>query len=65
METTTRRIRPCYEMGPPFRAAYGLYDENSGKYLLKRGPYDVDTAQRKIIAAGLPLYLAHRLSQGI
>jgi len=52
-------------MGPPFRAAYGLYDENSGKYLLKRGPYDVDTAQRKIIAAGLPLYLAHRLSQGI
>jgi diadenosine tetraphosphatase ApaH/serine/threonine PP2A family protein phosphatase len=47
------------------RAAYGLYDENSGKYLLKRVPYDVDTAQRKIIAAGLPLYLARRLSQGI
>lgn len=47
------------------RAAYGLFDPASRKYFLKRVPYDVQTAQKKIIAAGLPPYLAHRLSQGI
>jgi diadenosine tetraphosphatase ApaH/serine/threonine PP2A family protein phosphatase len=47
------------------RAAYGLYEETSRKYLLKRVPYDVQKAQKKIIAAGLPPYLAHRLSRGI
>jgi diadenosine tetraphosphatase ApaH/serine/threonine PP2A family protein phosphatase len=46
------------------RAAYGLYDEACRKYLLKRVSYDVQTAQKKIIRAGLPPYLARRLSFG-
>jgi diadenosine tetraphosphatase ApaH/serine/threonine PP2A family protein phosphatase len=46
-------------------AAYGLYDENTKRFLLKRLPYDVETAQRKIIRAGLPPFLAQRLSRGI
>jgi len=47
------------------RAAYGLFDDSSKKYLLKRVPYDVPTAQKKIIKAGLPPYLAYRLAQGV
>ena len=46
-------------------AAYGLYDENTKRFRLKRLPYDVETAQRKIIRAGLPPFLAQRLSRGI
>jgi diadenosine tetraphosphatase ApaH/serine/threonine PP2A family protein phosphatase len=45
-------------------AAYGLYDDESKKYLLKRVPYDILTAKKKIIRAGLPAALAHRLSEG-
>ena len=46
------------------KAAYGLYDEAGKKYLLKRVDYDIETAQKKIIAAGLPRSLAQRLSEG-
>ncbi|KPK85712.1 MAG: hypothetical protein AMJ94_18800 [Deltaproteobacteria bacterium SM23_61] len=46
-------------------AAYGLYDEDTKRFRLKRLPYDVETAQRKIIKAGLPPFLAQRLSRGI
>ncbi|MGD0625213.1 MAG: metallophosphoesterase family protein [Thermodesulfobacteriota bacterium] len=46
------------------KAAYGLYDEAGRKYLLKRVPYDMPTAQKKIISAGLPRSLAQRLSEG-
>jgi diadenosine tetraphosphatase ApaH/serine/threonine PP2A family protein phosphatase len=46
-------------------AAYGLYDEDTKKFRLKRVPYDVETTQRKIIRAGLPPFLAQRLSRGI
>jgi diadenosine tetraphosphatase ApaH/serine/threonine PP2A family protein phosphatase len=46
-------------------AAYGLYDEGEKTYRLKRVHYDVATAQKKIIKAGLPSFLAERLSQGI
>jgi diadenosine tetraphosphatase ApaH/serine/threonine PP2A family protein phosphatase len=46
------------------RAAYGLYDDASRKYRLKRVPYDLQTAQEKIIRAGLPPYLARRLATG-
>jgi len=46
-------------------AAYGLYDEGSRKYLLKRVPYDVPTAQKKILKAGLPPFLAQRLALGV
>lgn len=46
-------------------AAYGLYDEGEKKYRLKRVDYDVAAAQKKIIQAGLPRFLAQRLSRGI
>jgi len=46
-------------------AAYGLYDETVKAYRLKRVDYDVATAQKKIIKAGLPSFLAQRLSRGI
>jgi len=46
-------------------AAYGLYDEAEKTYRLKRVDYDVATAQKKIIKAGLPPFLAQRLSRGI
>jgi len=46
-------------------AAYGLYDETGKTYRLKRVDYDVATAQKKIIKAGLPSFLAQRLSRGI
>ena len=47
------------------QAAYGLYDEEEKKYRLKRVGYDVAAAQEKIIKAGLPRFLAQRLSRGI
>jgi diadenosine tetraphosphatase ApaH/serine/threonine PP2A family protein phosphatase len=46
-------------------AAYGLLDESSGEYRLKRVPYDVQSAQEKILRAGLPFFLADRLSRGL
>lgn len=46
-------------------AAYGLYDEGTRRFRLKRLPYDVETAQKKIIRSGLPSFLAQRLSRGI
>ena len=46
-------------------AAYGLYDDAEKRYLLKRVPYDVAAAQKKITHAGLPPFFAQRLSRGI
>jgi diadenosine tetraphosphatase ApaH/serine/threonine PP2A family protein phosphatase len=46
------------------KAAYGVYEEAGKKYLLKRVDYDIQTAQKKIISAGLPPSLAQRLSEG-
>jgi diadenosine tetraphosphatase ApaH/serine/threonine PP2A family protein phosphatase len=46
-------------------AAYGLYDDDAKKFHLKRVPYDVEKAQKKILRAGLPSFLAQRLSRGI
>ena len=46
-------------------AAYGLYDDAERRYLLKRVPYDVAAAQKKITRAGLSPFLAQRLSRGI
>ncbi len=45
-------------------AAYGLYDDESQKYRLKRVAYDIQTAQEKILRAGLPPSLARRLAYG-
>jgi len=46
-------------------SCYVLYDGNEGLLELKRVPYDVETAQEKILAAGLPSFLAYRLAQGM
>lgn len=46
------------------RAAYGTYDLDDGLIELHRVEYDLKTAQKKIIEAGLPEELALRLELG-
>jgi diadenosine tetraphosphatase ApaH/serine/threonine PP2A family protein phosphatase len=45
-------------------AAFGLFDDEEMVYYQYRVPYPIETAQRKIIAAGLPRKLAERLGAG-
>lgn len=45
-------------------AAYGIYDEAKAELTYVRVPYDVDKAQQKIRAAGLPDVLWKRLATG-
>ena len=47
------------------RAAYAIYDPEAGLVTLCRAEYDVPSAQRKIMEAGLPELLALRLDAGI
>jgi len=47
-----------------FRAAYGIYNQDDSCFTLKRISYDIELAQRKIIEAGLPPFLALRLASG-
>ena len=42
-------------------AAYGIYDSETNRVEVRRVPYDVASASRKILAAGLPSVLAERL----
>jgi len=46
------------------RAAYGILDDEAREVRMRRVPYPVETAQRKILAAGLPASLANRLALG-
>ncbi len=46
------------------RAAYCIYDTDSNSIEIKRVAYDIRKAQVKIIDAGLPLFLATRLTLG-
>ncbi|MCC7343252.1 MAG: metallophosphoesterase family protein [Bryobacterales bacterium] len=46
------------------RAAYAVYDSDSKLYTMHRVEYDIASAQRKILDAGLPEKLAFRLSIG-
>ncbi len=46
------------------RAAFAIYDSDAQKIELFRTAYDVATCAQKILAAGLPKELAHRLYQG-
>ena len=68
LEKGTRYIINVGSVGQPRDgnpdAAYGLYDEGERKFLLKRVPYDIPTAQEKIMRAGLPPSLARRLAEG-
>lgn len=45
-------------------ACYALYDDVTRELTYLRVPYDIETAQRKIRAAGLPSFLAARLEWG-
>lgn len=45
-------------------ACYALYDDATRELTYVRVPYDIETAQRKIRAAGLPPFLAARLETG-
>jgi diadenosine tetraphosphatase ApaH/serine/threonine PP2A family protein phosphatase len=46
------------------RAAYAIWDAEAGQVEIRRVTYDVSTAQRKIVDAGLPRFLADRLAAG-
>jgi predicted phosphodiesterase len=46
------------------RASYVVYDLDEGSIEIRRLDYDIVTTQRKIIEAGLPPRLAHRLAEG-
>lgn len=45
-------------------ASYCIYDSDAQMIELKRIQYDIQSAQRKIIEAGLPEFLSQRLSLG-
>jgi len=49
--------------GSPF-ASYGIYDSKEKIFYLHRVWYDFTVTQNKIISAGLPAFLADRLSSG-
>ncbi len=67
-ETDHRYIVNVGSVGQPRdwdpRAAYGLWDTEENSFELRRLAYDVQTTQRKILAAGLPEFLATRLAIG-
>lgn len=46
-------------------AAYAIFDDQEFSIHFKSVPYDVAAAQRRILMAGLPEFLAERLAQGI
>src|SRR5262245_33776089 len=46
------------------KAAYVVYDVHEGTIELRRLEYDIGSAQKKILAAGLPERLAERLAYG-
>ncbi len=46
------------------RACLCIYDEDKAEVAMTRIPYDVESAQKRIIEVGLPSILAHRLSYG-
>jgi diadenosine tetraphosphatase ApaH/serine/threonine PP2A family protein phosphatase len=47
-----------------WRASYATYDPAAQEVVIHRIEYDIQRAQDKIIDAGLPEMLAHRLSLG-
>jgi diadenosine tetraphosphatase ApaH/serine/threonine PP2A family protein phosphatase len=47
------------------RAAYALWDVEAGQVEIRRVSYDLGTARRKILEAGLPRFLADRLAAGV
>jgi diadenosine tetraphosphatase ApaH/serine/threonine PP2A family protein phosphatase len=68
LDDAAKYLVNCGAVGQPrdgdARAAFGMLDTASRTLTVIRTPYDVTTAQAKIIAAGLPEVLAQRLGIG-
>lgn len=68
MEPGRRYIVNVGSVGQPRdrdpRAAYALWDVERSRVTIRRVPYDVARAQRKIVEAGLPRFLSDRLGVG-
>jgi diadenosine tetraphosphatase ApaH/serine/threonine PP2A family protein phosphatase len=68
IEPTARYLVNCGAVGQPRdgdpRAAFAILDTGQRTLTINRVVYDVATAQAKIIDAGLPEVLAHRLAIG-
>ena len=68
LDGPSRYLVNCGAVGQPRdgdpRAAYGLLDMDAHSVTIMRTEYDIAAAQAKIVAAGLPEVLAHRLSMG-
>ncbi len=47
------------------KASYAILDSTLNRVTINRVKYDIETASKKIISAGLPRYLAERLFKGI
>jgi len=64
----TRQLINPGAVGQPrdydWRAAFAIYDSDRCEVVYHRVPYDVRTAQGRILAAGLPERLAERLMEG-
>jgi len=63
------RLVGCGSVGQPRdgdpRASYVLYDSQRATLIFRRIAYNAEIAAAKILAAGLPEALAHRLGKGI
>lgn len=68
LDSESQCLVNCGAVGQPrdgdARAAYGLLDSAARSVTIMRTPYDIATAQAKIIEAGLPEVLAQRLAVG-
>jgi diadenosine tetraphosphatase ApaH/serine/threonine PP2A family protein phosphatase len=68
LASDARYLINCGAVGQPrdgdARAAFGVLDTTTRVLMVMRVPYDVATAQAKIIDAGLPEVLARRLGVG-
>jgi diadenosine tetraphosphatase ApaH/serine/threonine PP2A family protein phosphatase len=68
IDPNARYLVNCGAVGQPRdsdpRAAFGLLDTSTRLLTIVRTPYDVATAQTKIMDAGLPPVLAQRLALG-
>ena len=66
--TVEKALVNCGAVGQPRdgdpRAAYGILDTSTRTVTLMRIAYDIQLAQSKILAAGLPASLANRLAVG-
>jgi predicted phosphodiesterase len=69
VEEGRRYIVNCGSVGQPRdsdpRASYCIYDTQKNTVQIKRIAYDVEAAGKRIVDAGLPVFLAERLKTGI